>query len=434
MPESVKPFDKPERIRALDQFRGFTVASMLLVNFIGGFHGFPDVLKHHNTYCSFADTVMPCFLFAVGFSLRLTFGRRLLKEGAAAAYAKVVMRLAALCLVSVVLYTPRHSPGSWSELTERWPNLLLTLFKREWFQALTHIAATSLWLLPVIRSSTLAVLGWTAFSACLHVLFSYWFNFQWTFSSPAAIDGGPLGFLTWTLPAATGAWSCDLILPKPGSTFQYDGDSRRPTRAILARFLLASCLTMLGGWLLSCLTRLYDAAPETANAINTSTNELSPHPVLPPAEAWAHWRQQPLKGRLAELPFLPPSASNQADGSMSQGSQHATDIRRRLNYWMMSQRAGTLSYLMFSAGFATALFAVFYLLCDRWNLRAPVLDTFGKNALAAYVLHEMTTSVFGSFAPDDSPLWFAIAITAAYMSVTYLLVRGLELRNIYIKL
>ena len=35
----------------------------------------PAILKHHNTYCSYADTIMPQFFFAVGFAYRLTFLR-----------------------------------------------------------------------------------------------------------------------------------------------------------------------------------------------------------------------------------------------------------------------------------------------------------------------------------------------------------------------
>ncbi len=70
--------DEPasRRIVSLDQFRGYTVAGMLLVNFLGGYQAVPAILKHHNTYCSYADTIMPQFFFAVGFAYRLTFLRR----------------------------------------------------------------------------------------------------------------------------------------------------------------------------------------------------------------------------------------------------------------------------------------------------------------------------------------------------------------------
>ena len=74
-----------ERIISLDQFRGYTVAAMFFVNFIGGFKvAAPDFLLHHNTYCSYADTIMPHFLFAVGFALRLVMIREVERRGRAA--------------------------------------------------------------------------------------------------------------------------------------------------------------------------------------------------------------------------------------------------------------------------------------------------------------------------------------------------------------
>ena len=78
----------PARIVSMDQFRGYTVAGMFLVNFVGGLAAFPEVLKHHNDhpYFSYADTIMPSFLFAAGFSYRLTTLRRLTRWPRSASY------------------------------------------------------------------------------------------------------------------------------------------------------------------------------------------------------------------------------------------------------------------------------------------------------------------------------------------------------------
>ena len=48
---------------------------MFVVNFVGGFASTHWLLKHHNTFCSYADTIMPQFFFAVGFAYRLTIVR-----------------------------------------------------------------------------------------------------------------------------------------------------------------------------------------------------------------------------------------------------------------------------------------------------------------------------------------------------------------------
>ena len=72
------------RIVSMDQFRGYTVAGMFLVNFVGGLAAFPEVLKHHNghPYFSYADTIMPSFMFAAGFSYRLSALKRYEKTAA----------------------------------------------------------------------------------------------------------------------------------------------------------------------------------------------------------------------------------------------------------------------------------------------------------------------------------------------------------------
>ena len=81
-----------ERLVSLDQFRGYTVAGMFVVNWLGGFAVTPEILKHHRTWCSYADTIMPQFFFAVGFALRLVYLRNAAKSGPAAAHWRVVRR------------------------------------------------------------------------------------------------------------------------------------------------------------------------------------------------------------------------------------------------------------------------------------------------------------------------------------------------------
>ncbi|TWT37153.1 hypothetical protein KOR34_21000 [Posidoniimonas corsicana] len=101
---------------------------------------------------------------------------------------------------------------------------------------------------------------------------------------------------------------------------------------------------------------------------------------------------------------------------------------------MMSQRSGTLSYQVFAAGFSLAVFLLFYVGCDLYGWRIGVLCTFGANALAAYVLHMMVDHSVKSFMPRDAPEWYMWGGRAVFIGATYLLVRSLELRAIYLKL
>ncbi len=168
------------RIVSLDQFRGYTVAGMLLVNFLGGYREVPAILKHHNMYCSYADTIMPQFFFAVGFAYRLTFLRRLETEGVWTASRAVIKRCAGLILLGFVIYHIDGKVSSWNELLQlTWGDLVSRAFRRELFQTLVHIAVTSIWVLPVIAAGTIPRLLFLFASAGLHLWLSTVFYLDW---------------------------------------------------------------------------------------------------------------------------------------------------------------------------------------------------------------------------------------------------------------
>ena len=90
------------RILSMDQFRGYAVAGMFVVNFVGDLDAFPEVMKHHNghPYFSYADSIMTSFLFAAGFSYRLSALKRFAQVGRARACGHFVVRSLALVLIS----------------------------------------------------------------------------------------------------------------------------------------------------------------------------------------------------------------------------------------------------------------------------------------------------------------------------------------------
>src|SRR6188472_3471527 len=92
------------RIISVDQFRGYTVAGMFLVNFLGELALTHQVLKHNNTHFSYADSIMPSFLLICGFSFRFTFLRRLNELGWGRSALRFVKRSLALILVSLMVY------------------------------------------------------------------------------------------------------------------------------------------------------------------------------------------------------------------------------------------------------------------------------------------------------------------------------------------
>jgi predicted acyltransferase len=199
------------RIVSLDQFRGYTVVGMLFVNFLGGYQVVPAIFKHHNTYCSYADTIMPQFFFAVGFAYRLTFLRRLASAGFFTAAVAVIKRNLGLILIGFVLYHLDGGVKHWSELEK--PGVggfLAQAFKREVFQTLVHIALASIWILPVIAASARTRVLFMIASGGLHLWLSSRFYFDWAWKTPV-IDGGQLGFMTWAIPTLVGSLAFDAV-------------------------------------------------------------------------------------------------------------------------------------------------------------------------------------------------------------------------------
>lgn len=348
-----------ERLQSLDQFRGYTVAGMFLVNFLGGFAAIHPLLKHHNTYCSYADTIMPQFFFAVGFALRLAFLKHAERGGLAAARWQAVKRALGLILVGAVVY---HLDGkfisfeamSWGEFFEK-------AWRRSLFQALVHIGVTTLWVLPVIASPARTQLLWMVCSASLHVLLSATWWHAWLREN-RVIDGGVLGFLTWAIPTLFGSLAYSYLRE----------NGRVPA---YRRFTQISVAAMLGGYGLSCLTN---------------------------------------GGVLAAPPFFAP--------------WHERDM------WTMSQQAGSVSYLLFSAGFSLGVYTLFLWLCDERGWQLGVFRTFGVNALTGYVLHMLVADAVKPFAPKDSPLYWSLATFAVFFAIVWAMLRSLEKNGVYIKL
>lgn len=346
--------DYSARILSLDQFRGYTVVGMFLVNFIGGFQAVHDVLKHHNTYNSYADTIMPHFFFAVGFAMRLG-----MLKGAATA--SMVKRSLGLILLGVVVYGLDGNYKTLQSLADLgWWGFIEKSFLRSPFQALTHIGITCLWILPVMRRRSRDLILYGVFSGLLHLALSSWFWFEFLMRV-GVIDGGPLGFLSWSVPTLAGALAYDAV------------KASGPSLA-LPKILRWGAILSLLGYAISCV-----------------------HGIEAP-------------------PFWPP--------------WNAVDL------WTMTQRAGSLSYQTFSAGFSLLIYGAFLWFCDirKPGFESAFLRTFGTNALAGYLIHSLVGDAVQKFAPKDSPLLWVCFVTSIYFLITWAFVRALESRKLFLRL
>jgi hypothetical protein len=119
-------------------------------------------------------------------------------------------------------------------------------------------------------------------------------------------------------------------------------------------------------------------------------------------------------GALAAPPFIPP--------------WHVRDI------WTMSQRAGSVSYLLFSAGFSLVVYAGFVGWSDRCGGRLGLFTDLGQNALAAYFIHMMVMGLVGHVGPKDAPLWYAVILSSMGFLLSWAAVRWRNARKLFLRL
>jgi len=275
--------------------------------------------------------------------------------------------------------------------------------KARLWEVLAIIGAAQLLVLPVIATSTRFRILSAIALLLLHATVSHFFNVRFVLAQPNVLDafwgatdvrawdGGFFGLISWTAIALAGTVAHDWMI-------------ELPQKVAIRRLLIVGAAGLLLGYLLSCLSTLYDV-PE-----GETLAEVAESPVLP--------RKSPGLSTFAELPFSPaPPPEN-----------------RQLNYWMMSKRLVSGSFVVFSTGFVFVGLGIFILLCDRGHVEVSVFRILGQNALAAYLLHYLVATALAPLVPKDSPLWYVLAGLAVFLGITIVIMRTLERRQLYLRL
>jgi hypothetical protein len=442
------------RLDYVDQFRGFTMFSMILVNFLGdgGFNATPAFFKHGKYYVSYPDLVMPGFLFATGLSFRLSHLRNVKTLGAWKARFKVLIpRTLGLLILSYWLYGFGGERVSWAESLALTSEERAVNFIGTYFGALTQIALTTLWCLPVIERSMAARLCYAI--ASLLVYFAYIISVAELTSIYAfmtATEGGPVGFLSWSVPFMAGTMLCDglkelslslpPLLPSSQGPLSDEDDAMVEVKpgcsgAIVAVTRTAWVYVTAGGKTLLGIDTKTRVAPTPAavrkrllllavggTALLVAGYLLSLLAMVAPIFCFDRETGKPTDCVHVPVP-LPPLIVPK--------NPYAHVI---VTAWNPIQC--WITFALIATGFQVLVCTVCYWVCDvqRWRMLGlhDVFDGFGRNTLLAYIFHFGARRQVANLIPADAPGYVVFFGLLLCMGTLYLAMAHLRHQKLFV--
>lgn len=193
----------PQRIASLDEYRGYAIFGMILVNYLGEF-ALPGLgymrggeyvdlswlVRHSPAWFSYADTIAPIFIFVVGMGFRLSLQRRFARDGRKRGILSALRRYSILAFIGLCW-------GGFDWQVSIW-------------DALLDIALAGMLSLPFIdRAAWVRVAAAVAYLVFYQVCYTWLGYGEWTMNN--SIDGGPLGIFSWAFILLMGTLAMDLL-------------------------------------------------------------------------------------------------------------------------------------------------------------------------------------------------------------------------------
>jgi uncharacterized membrane protein YeiB len=215
--------ERPKRIAAIDQLRGYAIFGMILVNAKGFFlDGLKEIewlipfmtqISHHDRdFFSYANTIAPLFMFVVGMGMRLSYLRRIEKVGIRDIRVSMVKRYGQLVLIAFALYIGWYWDALMSIglagllalfwVDKKWPVRVLVAFVYvAFFQFLILKTSYGGWMFGAVDYGKDAPL-------LVKLVPMHGDLFDCT------LNGGPMGFISWCMMLLFGTVAYDLLATK----------------------------------------------------------------------------------------------------------------------------------------------------------------------------------------------------------------------------
>jgi predicted acyltransferase len=393
------------RIASLDQYRGYAIFGMLLVNFFGHYDTkwvqimeaswlkdalqwiFGVQLHHHGEYMTYADTIAPIFMFVVGIGMRLSWTRRVQHVEPGQARKAMAKRYFTLVLIAFAIYTG----WLWDALMNIGLAGLVALLivDKKWYVRVAY----ALGLLVAYQ----LIFSNTSYGEWLLRMGKYGRDLDWPFITTfiplrgdllsVQINGGLIGH--W-------GWATMLIF----GTIAYDIMATRDSKKIVSGLLGMGLLLTVAGWGARAVgTKAYYAEAEpyaaacmlegdlgpASRIVSKSPGIFSSH-VAGNAEAEAALKARDLK-KLTELmkPELEALAANKPETPP-----------RTANEWVFSKNYVTMPFAFWATALCVFHLLGFYIVCDLLKINIPGMEVIGMNPLFIYIFQSLTLEIYSN--------------------------------------
>ena len=394
------------RIASLDQYRGYAIFGMLLVNFFGHYDTkwiqelndsglksalmfiFGEQLHHHNEFMTYADTIAPIFMFVVGIGMRLSWLNRVKKVEPSLARKSMAGRYFTLVLIAFAIYTG----WLWDALMNIGLAGLVALLivDKKWgvriayalglvlaYQLIFFYSSYGEWILRMGKYGR--ELEWPLITALIPLRGDL-------LSVP--INGGLIGHWSWAFMLIFG-------------TIAYDIMATQDRNKILTGLIgFGVVLTIAGFGARAIGTQAYysKAEPYAAKAMlegdwETARKMVGKSPGIF-YESVAQYNEEAAAAlaarnleRFAEI--MQPQLAEMAAGA-------PLVAPRTANAWVFSKNYQTMPFTFWATALCLFHMLLFYVVCDvlKWNV--PGMAVVGLNPLFIYIFQSLTLEMLGN--------------------------------------
>jgi len=436
------------RIASLDQYRGYAIFGMLLVNFFGHYNTawvaelndswlkraldfiFGQQLHHHSEYMTYADTIAPIFMFVVGIGMRLSWIRRMRHTEPGAARKSMAKRYFTLVLIAFAIY----AGWIWDALMNIGLAGLVALLivDKKW----TIRIAYALGLVVAYQ----LIFSFTSYGLWLLRLGQYGRELDWPFITnfiplrgallDVRINGGIIGHWSWAFMLIFG-------------TIAYDIMATQDRKKILTGLIGFALALTIAGWGVRYIgtqayydkAEPYGAARMLEGDFGPASQMVSKSPGMYASIATGNPEAQAALARRDMEAF----AALVPDHLFVLAQRAPENPPRLANEWVFSKNYQTMPFAFWATALCLLHMLLFYLICDvlKWNV--PGMQVIGLNPLYIYIFQALTLSMLTNFIryfdlKDTTSGTLVLGSFVVYWGLIYAMALYMYKRNIIVKL